>query len=174
MSGLVCRYPLKPYELSDDLESFIRILTVLIFRFHKHRANKTTVRNWIRVLDSAEKELGGVFTAVPEKTLFPNNVAAADLFYKKRKDQDGATSPNLITLFQQLNTLSQQYNWRLSALIMRPFIPDDLDDFKKVPADPDYIKAHEDSPLYTHTGILKVLNDAILRTEGWVENDKSA
>lgn len=172
MSGLVCRYPLKPYELSDDLESFIRVFIVLVLRFHKHCANKTTVRYLIRLLDSAAEGHGGVFTAI-HKTSFHYLVGDSELFCEENKDED--ISPNLITLFQELNALAKQHNQQLSGPIMRPFrIPVNLDVFKNAaPPHPDYVKAHEDSPLYTHDQILKVLSDAIHKDEGWAKDDKS-
>lgn len=174
MSGLVCRYPLKPYELSDDLESFIRVFIVLVLRFHKHSANKTAVRDLIRILDTAAEERGGVFTAM-FKTSFHSLVSDSELFCEESNNQD--ISPNLITLFQELNALAKQHNQELSGPIMWPFrIPANvnLDALKKAPANPDYDKAHKSSPLYTHDQILRVLSNAIRKREGWVEDDKSA
>lgn len=36
MSGVSLKYPLKPYQLSDDLEAFIHVVTLCCLRFHWH------------------------------------------------------------------------------------------------------------------------------------------
>jgi hypothetical protein len=36
MSALSLRYPLKPYELADDLEAFVHVLIHCCLRFHQH------------------------------------------------------------------------------------------------------------------------------------------
>ena len=36
MSALRLKYPLKPHAVSDDMESFIYVITYMAFRFHRH------------------------------------------------------------------------------------------------------------------------------------------
>lgn len=36
LSGLIVLFPGKPYELSDDLESFVHVLVIQLLRYHEH------------------------------------------------------------------------------------------------------------------------------------------
>ncbi|TFY61088.1 hypothetical protein EVG20_g7188, partial [Dentipellis fragilis] len=42
MSAVLLQYPRKPHELSDDLESFVHILTVMALRFYFHTLSSWT------------------------------------------------------------------------------------------------------------------------------------
>ncbi|TFY58446.1 hypothetical protein EVG20_g8145 [Dentipellis fragilis] len=43
MSAILLKYPRKPHELSDDLESFVHVLTVMALRFSVHSLSSWTI-----------------------------------------------------------------------------------------------------------------------------------
>lgn len=54
MSGVSLQYPLKPNELSDDLESFIHVICFNALRYHQH--DMTAIVNASQTIEEANKD----------------------------------------------------------------------------------------------------------------------
>ena len=51
-------FPLKPYELSDDIESFIHVLILFALRFHRHNLSPDAIKGVLEEYDRCEVHNG--------------------------------------------------------------------------------------------------------------------
>lgn len=150
LSGLIILYPGKPYELSDDLESFLHVLVIQLLRFHKHDFSTTQKRESLYklVFDKyiTTTGAGGYRTGQPTK-MFHMKYGVVSGITLRKKDY----SPQFLDLLTSLVRLCQQHYELLdtdtmAGLIEPPFI--------KVSTEDMYHGKEQDSPLKNHDAML--------------------
>ena len=126
MSAALLSYPRKPNELTDDLESFVYVISLAILRFHEHTltqfGNTILGRHVSLVYDAADRTNDGYWVSTDKLNRIRGGNPGFDLLNKKSK-----LSTLLRSLWQlgrahyaKLDLLDMQERWGVGPVVKDP------------------------------------------------------
>ncbi|KAI0777905.1 hypothetical protein BC629DRAFT_616331 [Irpex lacteus] len=178
VSGLLCNYPLKPYEMADDLQSFIHVLTILIMRFQKHREPPDML---VYILDYYDE-----IKRLRPYNIYKGHICKGFIFgigIRAWYSRPDSTSPNFNALLRQLLLLGMEHERLFSAEEVYLYAASEpnttvvinhncLINTMKPPTNSAYATAAAQSPFNSHEPVLGALEEALSKDYGWLEMDR--